>query len=212
MKKLTRKFYQKCAIDLAPELLGKVLVHKTAEGVTAGIIVETEAYVGPDDKGAHSCGGVPTERTAVMFGEGGFAYVYLIYGMYCCFNIVANAKDKPEAVLVRAIEPIEGIGLMQTRRNTEKTENLCSGPGKLCGALGITRSQNCADLCKDELYILDKPLPESAKIRVSPRINIDYAEEYRDKLWRFFLADNRFVSKVPKKYCSEEYKMGLTIF
>ena len=92
MEKLTRKFYQRSALEVAPELLGKTLVHKSGEGVTAGIIVETEAYVGPEDKGAHSCGGVPTERTAVMYGEGGFAYVYLIYGMYSCFNVVANAK------------------------------------------------------------------------------------------------------------------------
>ena len=206
MKKLTRKFYQRSALEVAPELLGKTLVHKSGEGVAAGIIVETEAYVGPEDKGAHSCGGVPTERTAVMYGEGGFAYVYLIYGMYSCFNVVANAKDKPEAVLIRAIEPIEGINLMKTRRKTDNLYNLCSGPGKLCQALGITRFDSGADLCGDEIYILDKPLPENAEIRVSPRINIDYAEEYRDVLWRFFLADNRFTSKVPKKYRSEEFK------
>lgn len=206
MKKLTREFYQKGAVEAARELLGKVLVRESGEGLTAGIIVETEAYVGPDDKGAHSCGGVPTERTAVMFGDGGFAYVYLIYGMYSCFNVVANVKNKPEAVLIRAIEPLEGVELMKARRKTDNICNLCSGPGKLCGALGITRFDSGADLCADELYILDKPLPENAKILVSPRINIDYAEEYRDVLWRFFLADNRFVSKVPKKYCAEEYK------
>lgn len=206
MKKLTREFYQKGAVEAARELLGKVLVRESGDGLTAGIIVETEAYVGPDDKGAHSCGGVPTERTAVMFGDGGFAYVYLIYGMYSCFNVVANVKNKPEAVLIRAIEPLEGVELMKARRNTDNIYNLCSGPGKLCGALGITRFDSGVDLCADELYILDKPLPENAKILVSPRINIDYAEEYRDVLWRFFLADNRFVSKVPKKYCAEEYK------
>ena len=206
MEKLTREFYQRSALEVAPELLGKTLVHKGGESVAAGIIVETEAYVGPEDKGAHSCGGVPTERTAVMYGEGGFAYVYLIYGMYSCFNVVANAKDKPEAVLIRAIEPIEGINLMKTRRKTDNLYNLCSGPGKLCQALGITRFDSGADLCGDEIYILDKPLPENTEIRVSPRINIDYAEEYRDVLWRFFLADNRFTSKVPKKYRSEEFK------
>ena len=206
MKKLTRKFYQRSALEAAPGLLGKALVHKSSEGVTAGVIVETEAYVGPEDKGAHSCGGVPTERTAVMYGDGGFAYVYLIYGMYSCFNVVANAKDKPEAVLIRAIEPIEGVELMKARRKTDNLYNLCSGPGKLCQALGITRFDSGADLCGDEIYILDNPLPENAEICVSPRINIDYAEEYRDVLWRFFLADNRFVSKVPKKYRSEEYK------
>ena len=205
MAKLNRKFYLKSADELAPALLGKVLVHKTAEGVTSGIIVETEAYIGPDDKGAHSCGGVPTPRTAVMFGQGGFAYVYLIYGMYSCFNVVANVKDKPEAVLIRALEPLDGIEPMKNRRGTDKLENLCSGPGKLCGALGITREQSGADLCGSELFILDKPALAASEIAVSPRINIDYAEEYRDKLWRYFVKGSKFVSKVPKKYVSRDF-------
>lgn len=205
MKKLNRNFYLKSADELAPALLGKVLVHKTAEGVTSGIIVETEAYIGPDDKGAHSCGGVPTARTAVMFGQGGFAYVYLIYGMYSCFNVVANVKDKPEAVLIRALEPLDGIELMKKRRGTDNLQNLCSGPGKLCSALGITREQSGTDLCGSELFILDKPALPTSEIAVSPRINIDYAEEYRDVLWRYFVKDSKFVSKVPKKYVSRDF-------
>ena len=205
MGKLNRKFYLKSADELAPALLGKVLVHKTAEGVTSGIIVETEAYIGPDDKGAHSCGGVPTPRTAVMYGQGGFAYVYLIYGMYSCFNVVANVKDKPEAVLIRALEPLDGVELMQKRRASDKLENLCSGPGKLCSALGITRELSGADLCKSELFILDKPELATSNIAVSPRINIDYAEEYRDVLWRYFVKGNKFVSKVHKKYVSRDF-------
>ena len=206
MKKLSRKFYLNPAEEIAPALLGKILVHKTSEGITSGIIVETEAYVGPDDKGAHSCGGVPTPRTAVMFGNGGAAYVYLIYGMYCCFNVVANVKDKPEAVLIRALEPLDGTELMKLRRKTDKLENLCSGPGKLCSALGINRSHSGTDLCKDEIYILDRPALPKSKIAVSPRINIDYAEEYRDKLWRYFIKDSKFVSKVPKKYQTFDFK------
>ena len=205
MSKLSRKFYLKSADELAPALLGKVLVHKTAEGVTSGIIVETEAYIGPDDKGAHSCGGVPTARTAVMFGQGGFAYVYLIYGMYSCFNVVANSKDKPEAVLIRALEPLDGIELMKKRRGTDNLQNLCSGPGKLCSALGITRELSGADLCKNELFILDKPALPTSEIAVSPRINIDYAEEYRDVLWRYLVKGSKFVSKVPKKYVSRDF-------
>ena len=207
MGKLNRNFYLRSAEELAPALLGKILVHKTAEGVTSGIIVETEAYIGPDDKGAHSCGGVPTARTAVMFGKGGFAYVYLIYGMYSCFNVVANVKDKPEAVLIRALEPLDGVELMKMRRGTDKPENLCSGPGKLCSALGITREQSGADLCKNELFILDKPELSKSEIIVSPRINIDYAEEYRDKLWRYFVKGNKFVSKVPKRYRELEQQL-----
>ena len=207
MGKLNRNFYLRSAEELAPALLGKILVHKTAEGVTSGIIVETEAYIGPDDKGAHSCGGVPTARTAVMFGKGGFAYVYLIYGMYSCFNVVANVKDKPEAVLIRALEPLDGVELMKMRRGTDKPENLCSGPGKLCSALGITREQSGADLCKNELFILDMPELSKSEIIVSPRINIDYAEEYRDKLWRYFVKGNKFVSKVPKRYRELEQQL-----
>lgn len=207
MVKLNRNFYLRSAEELAPALLGKILVHKTAEGVTSGIIVETEAYIGPDDKGAHSCGGVPTARTAVMFGKGGFAYVYLIYGMYSCFNVVANVKDKPEAVLIRALEPLDGVELMKNRRATDKPENLCSGPGKLCSALGITREQSGADLCKNELFILDMPELSKSEIIVSPRINIDYAEEYRDKLWRYFVKGNKFVSKVPKRYRELEQQL-----
>ena len=205
MGKLNRKFYLKSADELALALLGKILVHKTAEGVSSGIIVETEAYIGPDDKGAHSCGGVPTPRTAVMYGQGGFAYVYLIYGMYSCFNVVATVKDKPEAVLIRALEPLDGIELMKNRRATDKLENLCSGSGKLCSALGITRDLSGADLCKSELFILDKPALAETEIAVSPRINIDYAEEYRDVLWRYFVKGNKFVSKVPKKYVSRDF-------
>lgn len=207
MGKLNRNFYLKSAEELAPALLGKILVHKTAEGVTSGIIVETEAYIGPEDKGAHSCGGVPTARTAVMFGKGGFAYVYLIYGMYSCFNVVANVKDKPEAVLIRALEPLDGVELMKMRRGTDKPENLCSGPGKLCSALGITREQSGADLCKNELFILDMPELPKSEIIVSPRINIDYAEEYRDKPWRYFVKGNKFVSKVPKRYRELEQQL-----
>ncbi|MCI7691026.1 MAG: DNA-3-methyladenine glycosylase [Oscillospiraceae bacterium] len=207
MGKLNRNFYLRSAEELAPALLGKILVHKTAEGVTSGIIVETEAYIGPDDKGAHSCGGVPTARTAVMFGKGGFAYVYLIYGMYSCFNVVANVKDKPEAVLIRALEPLDGVELMKMRRGTDKPENLCSGPGKLCSALGITREQSGADLCKSEIFILDQPELSKSEIIVSPRINIDYAEEYRDKLWRYFVKGNKFVSKVPKRYRELEQQL-----
>ncbi len=207
MGKLNRNFYLRSAEELAPALLGKILVHKTAEGVTSGIIVETEAYIGPDDKGAHSCGGVPTARTSVMFGKGGFAYVYLIYGMYSCFNVVANVKDKPEAVLIRALEPLDGVELMKMRRGTDKPENLCSGPGKLCSALGITREQSGADLCKNELFILGMPELPKSEIIVSPRINIDYAEEYRDKLWRYFVKGNKFVSKVPKRYRELEQQL-----
>ncbi len=197
---LSREFFCRGAVELAPELLGKVLVHKTPEGLASGIIVETEAYAGPEDLGAHSCRGRKTARTQIMYGPGGFSYVYLIYGFYSCFNVVADREDRPQAVLVRAVEPLEGVDLMKRRRGTEVLTNLCSGPGKLCAALGITREQYGADLLGDELYLEDRPPVPGDRVMVSPRINIDYAGEYKDKLWRFYLKDSPFVSPVPRRY------------
>lgn len=197
---LNREFFCRGAVELAPALLGKVLVHKTPEGIASGIIVETEAYAGPEDLGAHSCRGSRTGRTQIMYGPGGFAYVYLIYGFHCCFNVVADREEHPQAVLVRALEPLDGLELMKRRRGTEDPLSLCSGPGKLCAALGITREQYGADLLGDKLYLEDRPPVPREQIAVSPRINIDYAGEYRDKPWRFYLEGNPFVSHVPRRY------------
>ena len=183
---LPREFYERDATEVAPALLGKVLAHRTAEGTAAGVIVETEAYAGPWDKGAHSYGGKKTARTAIQYGPGGFAYVYLIYGMYCCFNAVVSLPEQPQCVLVRALRPVAGIDLMQKRRRTENLLDLCSGPGKLCAALAIE----------------DGELVPREKIGVSPRVNIDYAGECRDYLWRYYLRDDPFVSKVPGRYRS----------
>ena len=197
---LDREFYQRPAVQVAPELLGKLLVHETAEGTAAGMIVEAEAYAGPDDDGAHSFGGRRTERTRIQYGEGGFAYVFGIYGMHWCFNAVTNGRDKPEVVLIRALEPVQGIELMKKRRQTEKTEALCSGPGKLCAALGISRAQYGLDLCSHPLYISEYRDIPAEEILLSPRINIDYAENYRDKLWRCYIKSNRCVSKTARRY------------
>lgn len=194
MKKLTREFYLIDAVSLARELLGKILVHDSGEGIASGIIVETEAYRGPDDKAAHTYNNRRTSRTEIVFEEGGFAYVYLVYGMYHCFNVTANISGKPECVLVRALEPLDGIELMKARRKTNKLTNLCSGPGKLCGALGITRKLYGEDLCGDKLYILENNYPDM-KIISSPRIGIDYAEEYKNICWRYFVDGNIFVSR-----------------
>ncbi len=199
---LPREFYERDATEVAPALLGKVLAHRTAEGTAAGVIVETEAYAGPWDKGAHSYGGKKTARTAIQYGPGGFAYVYLIYGMYCCFNAVVSLPEQPQCVLVRALRPVAGIDLMQKRRRTENLLDLCSGPGKLCAALGITRADNGGDLCGGALSIEDGELVPREKIGVSPRVNIDYAGECRDYLWRYYLRDDPFVSKVPGRYRS----------
>lgn len=191
--KLEREFYQTDGVTLAKKLLGKVLVHRTAEGVVKGRIVETEAYMGPADKGAHSYKGRPEGRVSVQYGDGGYAYVYLIYGMHCCMNVVANEAGKPECVLLRALEPVEGLEEMKARRKKQKRKDLCSGPGKLCQAMGITRQQYGLDLTGEELYIEDWGEPEP-EIQATPRIHIDYAEEARDFLWRFVIKNSDFLS------------------
>lgn len=194
MKKLSREFYLRDVNEVARDLLGKILVHNQ----TSGIIVEVEAYKGPEDKAAHTYNNKRTSRTEIQFREGGFVYVYMIYGMYYCFNVTANLPNMPEAVLVRALEPLGGIDLMKERRKTDVIKNLCNGPGKLCTALGIKKDDNGQDLCGEKIYILDGGIND-IKIKTSPRINIDYAEEYKDFLWRYYIDGNEFVSKVKPK-------------
>lgn len=200
---LPREFYMRDANTVARALLGKLLVHQSPEGLAAGMIVETEAYAGPEDDGAHSYGGRRTARTEIQFGPGGYAYVFGIYGMHNCFNAVCAGVGKPEVVLVRALEPVEGIALMEKRRGSQSLTGLCSGPGKLCAALNITKAQYGLDLCGGELFITEYKTIAADKIRTSPRINIDYAEKCRDYPWRYFLADDPHVSKVPKRYRTE---------
>ncbi len=199
---LPRDFYGADAVELAPRLLGKLLCRRTEEGLAAGMIVETEAYRGPLDDAAHSYGGRPTQRTRVMFGPPGFAYVFSIYGMHSCLNAVAGEEGQPQAVLIRALEPVEGLRLMAARRGVEDARLLCSGPGRLCQALGVTRAQNGLDLCGGELFLAEYRDPLPREICVSPRVNVDYAVQYRDKLWRFFLKDNPCVSPVPRRYAA----------
>lgn len=198
--KLPREFYRQDGISLAKALLGKVLVHHTAEGVTKGIIVETESYMGVIDAAAHSYKGKKDGRCNIQYNEGGYAYIYMIYGMYYCMNIVANEKDVPEVVLLRALEPLEGLSLMEQRRKTSKRKALLSGPGKLCQAMGIGKDNYGTDLCEDKLYVEDLSEAIDFEIEVSKRINIDYAGEARDYLWRFTIKDNPYVSvkmKIP---------------
>lgn len=192
MDKLGRDFYLGDTVDIAKKLIGCTLVSVTGEGVTAGRIVETEAYLGTEDTAAHASKGDPKGRTRILFGEGGYAYVYLIYGMYNCLNFATGPADKPECVLIRALEPIQGLSLMAKRRKTEKTQNLCSGPGKLCMALDITREDYGADLCGDRLYVLERE--KEPEIGATPRINIDYAPEHRDKPWRFVDKNSGYLS------------------
>lgn len=204
MNLLTRMFYLRDANAVAPELLGKQLIHYSDKGVTSGIIVEVESYIGPHDRGSHAYLNKRTERTEIQFGLGGYAYVYTIYGMHSCFNVVTNIKDKPEVVLIRALEPVDGIELMQQRRNTKKLLDLCNGPGKLCQAMDITKVQYGCDLCDSELYLESSRIIEKSSIMVSPRINIDYAGDCKKYLWRYYIKDNPYVSKVAKRYTGQQ--------
>lgn len=192
--KITREFYQRDAITVAKDLLGLTLVHETKEGITKGIIVETEAYMGLKDAAAHSYKNTRSGRTNVQYGVGGHAYIYLIYGMYYCMNVVTNELNIPEVVLLRALEPIEGIDLMKQRRGTDKILNLCSGPGKLCSAMGINQANYGMDLCGNQLYLEKFPEHKSDEIIASKRINIDYAGDAKDYLWRFTMKDNKYIS------------------
>lgn len=200
--KLERSFYERDTLVVAKELLGCVLIHETREGTTSGRIVETEAYLGPGDKGAHSYGGRHTKLMDPLFKTGGFAYIFQVHGNNFCFNVVTEKKNMPHAVLIRALEPIKGISIMAIRRRIDPSEsrsklrNLTNGPSKLCQALSINKSFNGIDLCGNEIFIEKGNILEAKeKIVSSRRINIDYAEEFKDKPWRFLLDGNMFVSK-----------------
>ncbi len=195
--KLERDFYLRSGLEVARDLIGKQLVRKTPEGVARGIIVETEAYLGPADAAAHSYKR-QTKRTNVQYGPGGFAYVYVIYGMHVCMNIVANREQVPEAVLLRALEPVDGLELMRERRRRQREKDLCSGPGKLCQAMGITMADYGADLCGGDLYVEDVGFPVPS-VTAGKRINVDYAGEAAGYPWRFMLTDSRFLSVPPKQ-------------
>ena len=186
--------------------LGSVFLEKLFHQLkdADSMIVEVEAYVGPGDKGAHSYGNRRTDRTEIQYGPGGYAYVYAIYGMHSCFNVVTAEQEKPEVVLIRALEPVDGIALMQQRRNVNRDVDLCNGPGKLCQAMGITKAQYGCDLCASELWLEPYQTIEQGRILVSPRINIDYAGEYRDQMWRYFIKDHPYVSKVAKRYRDQQ--------
>lgn len=175
-------------MEVARGLLGKVLQH----GSVAGVIVETEAYLGGDDLAAHSSRGI-TDRTRVIFGPPGHAYVYFIYGMYECLNIVAEPEGRPGCVLIRALEPLAGIEAMRERRTAAKRlEDLASGPGKLTLAMGITRAHNGADLTRGSLVVRAPAEPRRVEIDVTPRIGITHCADWP---LRFVIRGNRFVSR-----------------
>ena len=201
MKPLPRSFYEQSVVTLARACIGKLLVHRTAEGIAGGRIVEAEAYRGPEDLAAHSRRGLRTARTEVMYGPPGHAYVYLLYGTSWAFNFVCGPVDEPHAVLVRAIEPLLGIELMAQRRGMEATDRaLTNGPGKLCAALAVDKGAYGADLCGrgSALFLAACDAP-TGPIGRSARIHIDYAGDWVDKPWRFFEKRNRFLSTGPRE-------------
>jgi DNA-3-methyladenine glycosylase len=185
---LHRKFYDRPVIEVSRALLGKVLVH----GRTAGIIVETEAYLGGDDLASHSARGI-TDRTRVIFGPPGHVYVYLIYGMYECLNLVCEPEGQSGCVLIRALEPAAGLEIMRTRRPAaRKPEDLASGPGKLTLAMGITRAHNGVDVTRGSLVVREPREPSKVDVAVTARIGIT---QCADLPLRFLIRGNRYVSK-----------------
>ena len=193
--KLDRSFYERPTLKVASDLIGKVLVRRLKGRNLAGKIIETEAYIGPSDLACHASKG-RTPRTSVMFGPPGVAYVYMIYGSYFCLNAVTEAEGYPAAVLIRAVEPLENVHVMRTLRyNPDRDTNIASGPGKLCKAMSIDKSLNEVDLAGKILWIEDRKL-EVGAIETSPRVGVDYAGEYKDKLWRFYERGNPHVSRV----------------
>lgn len=205
MKKIPRDFYTRDdTLQIARDLLGKLLVVPTGDGErVAGMIVEVEAYLGAIDKAAHSYGNRRTARTETMFAVGGTAYIFFIYGMYFQFNVVVGALDSPHAILIRAVEPIENIELMRERRrakskNPERKmpdKTLTSGPGKLCIALGIDKTFNNCDLLGERVWLEDFKTFSESETSSGKRIGIDYAEEFAEKPWRFWVKNNLFVSR-----------------
>jgi DNA-3-methyladenine glycosylase len=192
---LAPAFYARPTLDLARALLGKTLVRRTAEGVTAGVIVETEAYVAAIDPAAHAYRG-QTPRNRAMFGPPGHAYVYGIYGMHVCLNVVTEPAGEAAAVLVRAVEPTRGLELMRTRRGAAVPDrDLCRGPGRLCQAFAITLALGGASLQGPDLWVAETPGGvETPAVATSPRIGISRAADWP---WRFYVPGSRYVSARP---------------
>ncbi len=193
---LGRSFYLRPTLAVARALLGQVLVHDGQDGQTAGRIVEVEAYRGPRDRAAHSWGGRRTPRTETMYGPPGHAYVYFIYGMHHCMNVVTQPPERPEAVLIRALEPLAGVDLMRARRGLAGAPawRLCRGPGALCRALGITRAHDRVDLTAGPLRILEGAAVPPRLVARTPRIGVAYAGRDALRAWRFVMRGSLAVS------------------
>ena len=199
---LPRAFYDRDPALVSRQLLGAVLECRSPDGVASGRIVETEAYVGPHDPACHAVFG-NTPRTKSLFAAAGTSYVYLIYGMYWCFNAVTREEGFGSAVLVRALEPLDGEPLMHARRpRVRSRHDLTNGPGKLCLALGIDGAHDGLSLDERPLRILSGPAVPDDQVLVSPRIGITKAADWP---LRFFIAGNPFVSRTPRSFSSKSY-------
>ncbi len=196
-KKILPAFYRRRdTIEIARDLLGKLLVVPDATGRrVSGMIVETEAYLGTTDRAAHSYAGRRTPRNEVTYGTGGHVYVFFIYGLYFQLNIVCGEVDSPHVVLIRALEPVEGIEIMRERRGEMKDRNLTSGPGKLCIAMAINRELNGENLRGKRIWLEDHRSFDDDDVLVGTRIGIDYAGEDAERPWRFWVRGNEFVTK-----------------
>lgn len=195
MKRLSRSFFKRPTLIVARDLLGKYLVVKRGSTVVSGMIVETEAYVGKDDLACHASKG-RTPRTETLYAHAGTVYVYLIYGMYHCLNIVTESKDFPSAVLLRAVQPVDGIALMEKRRKTKQATALASGPGKICQAFEITKRMNGETISGDELWIEDRGVSvRDDDIAAVPRVGVDYAGACKEYPWRLYIKNNAYISR-----------------
>ena len=188
-------FFRQDTVELARKLLGCLLIHRTPDGVAGGMIVETEAYVGAIDKACHAYRN-RSERTEIMYHDGGYAYVYFIYGMHYCFNVVTGPEGEGNAVLIRALEPVIGLDLMRKRRRMNQLRTLSSGPGNVCQALDMTKNDYGLDLVNADspLRLIQYRYIPDAKIGASPRINVAYAGEAAAWPWRLYVKDNPYVS------------------
>ena len=195
MDRLRRDFYQRSTLTVARELLGQRLVRVVDGQRLSGLIVEVEAYIGEDDAACHAaCGRTP--RNEAMYGPPGHAYVYFIYGMHHCLNVVTEEEGFPAAVLVRALEPLEGLDIMHRHRSGRPDRELTNGPAKLCQALAIDRGFNRVDLCTGEvLFIEEGRMVAQEEVGTSPRIGIKADELAMSVPWRFYLQGNAFVSR-----------------
>jgi len=201
MKKLPLSFYQRNnVLEIAKDLLGKLLVTKFDDITTSARIVEVEAYAGVNDKASHAVGGRRTERNEIMYAKGGFTYVYLCYGIHHLFNVVTNEKNIPHAILIRGVEPLKGINKMLERTGKEKLDKtLTRGPGNVSKALGIHTTHSGMSLLSKEIFIADDGFIYSKKeIASSPRIGVDYAGDHALLPYRFYIKGNPFVSGNPK--------------